>query len=188
MGYADYLKQLLGPLGVYDLSEGRFNHAELQGQGAGLDGCGGRLEEIAREMNLCTAEDAGLAALEELLTYLPAAEDLESRRAALAALLRIGDGSFTRTAINDSLVGCGVPVVAVETGTPNQVVIRFPGTAGEPVSYGQVRKIVEDILPCHLGICYQLSYATWETVSAVLTTWAVADEMECLWSDTENML
>lgn len=188
MGYAEYLEQLLQPLGVYDLREGRFNHAELQGQGAGLDGCGERLEEIAREMNLCTAEDAGLAALEALLTYLPAAEDLESRRAALAALLRIGDESFTLTAINDSLVGCGVPVMAVETGTPNEVVIRFPGTAGEPVSYSQVQKIVEDILPCHVGITYRLAYATWETVSAVLTTWAVADEESLLWSDTANLV
>lgn len=187
MGCAEYLEQLLRPMGVYDLSEGTFNFGELQGQGAGLDGCSDRLDTVAREMNLCTAEDAGLRAIEGLLTYLPAAEDLESRRAALAALLRIGDESFTLSAINDSLVGCGIPVVAEETGTPGEVVIRFPGTLGEPVSFARICRIVEDILPCHVGIYYDTVNGTWADVCRVITVWTVADETGYVWSELEKL-
>lgn len=187
MGYAEYLEQMLHPLGVYDLSEGKFNYGELLGQGAGLDGCADKLDAVTREMNLCTAEDAGLRAIEELLTYLPAAEDLESRRAALAALLRIGDESFTLSAINDSLKGCGISVIAEETETPNEVVIRFPGTEGEPLNFPRIRKIVEDILPCHLGFRYDTSHATWEDVCRVITVWSVAEENGYLWSQVEKL-
>ena len=43
MGYGAYLKDLLRPLGVYDLREGTINRGELAAYGRALDGAG---EEI----------------------------------------------------------------------------------------------------------------------------------------------
>ena len=39
MGYCDYLKNLLRPLGIYDLSDGSLSASELEALGRGLDGC-----------------------------------------------------------------------------------------------------------------------------------------------------
>ena len=94
MGYGGYLKQLLQPLGLYQL-ENSVNGAELEAVGAQLDGEAARLEESRREMLVCTASGFGLDQMEQLLGRRPAAADLEHRRQALAALLRVGDDSFT---------------------------------------------------------------------------------------------
>ena len=53
-GYAQYLKDLLRPLRVYEL-EGTANGGELEAQGQALDGVETGLEEIQREMLLSTA-------------------------------------------------------------------------------------------------------------------------------------
>ena len=59
MGYGDYLKELLRPMGIYVL-DNSVNGAELDCVGDALDTVGDMLEEVQREMNLATAEDSGL--------------------------------------------------------------------------------------------------------------------------------
>lgn len=53
MKHADYLRQMLAPLGVYRL-EGTCNGGELEAVGAALDGCAAALETVEREMLLTT--------------------------------------------------------------------------------------------------------------------------------------
>ena len=107
MSYTDYLKELLRPLGVYDV-EAPFNGGELTAAGEALDGALGALEEVERESSLVTARSWGLEGVAKLLLHRPAAETEEGLSQALAALLRIGDDSFTPGAINDTITGCGV--------------------------------------------------------------------------------
>ena len=101
MNYAQAMRELLEPLRVYHL-EGTLNGGELDSLGAALDACGAVLEEIQREMLLSTAQGKGLEAMEKLLARRPVTHDLQRRRDALAALLRIGGDSFTLAAINDN--------------------------------------------------------------------------------------
>ena len=98
MSYTDYLKELLRPLGVYDV-EAPFNGGELTAAGEALDGALGALEEGERESSLVTARSWGLEGVAKLLLHRPAAETEEGLSQALAALLRIGDDSFTPGAI-----------------------------------------------------------------------------------------
>ena len=79
---------------------------------------------------------------------------------ALAALLRVGNGSFTPAAVNDTLAGCGVAAVAEETGDPLHLVVRFPDLTEEPADFDRLRGIVEDILPCHLLVEYRFGQGT----------------------------
>ena len=61
----DYLKELLRPLGVYDV-DAPFNGGELTAAGEALDGAFGALEEVERESSLLTARSwgqEGLAAM-----------------------------------------------------------------------------------------------------------------------------
>ena len=153
MSCARYLKEMLAPLRVYRL-EGTLNGAELESIGMALDGPARALEELEREMLLTTAESWGLDRVESLLRRRPVAQTPQSRREALAALLRIGGDSFTLAAINDNLRGCGVNAVVSETDTPGNVEVRFPNVPGIPDGFKEIREILEDILPCHLLIRY----------------------------------
>lgn len=171
MIHQDYLASLLRPLGVYDLREGTVNRGELEAYGVRLDHMAGELEDTAREMNLTTAEGFGLERVEELLPYRPVCATPGQRRAALAALLRIGGDSFTPEGINDTLRGCGVNARAEESGKPGYVKIYFPQVAGIPEGFDRLRAIIEEILPSHVDVTYVFWYNTWGEVAGRRPTW-----------------
>ena len=81
MSYGAYLRELLRPLRIYGL-EGTANGGELEAQGKALDGVEAAMEEVQREMLICTAEGRGLEAVEALLARKPVAASLERRPAA----------------------------------------------------------------------------------------------------------
>ena len=187
MSHADYLRGLLQPLRVYELV-GTANGGELEALGAALDGAGAALEEIQREMLVSTAEDWGLEAIESLLARRPVAPSLDRRRAALAALLRIGGDSFTLAAINDNLKGCGLNAVARETGEPGVVEVRFPDVPGIPDGFDELKKILEDILPSHLDIQYVFWYITWALMEERFDTWGDIEAISPTWEELEKMV
>ena len=80
MGCCDDLKALLAPLGLYDLSPGARNEAELFALGAALDGVDAALTAAEREALVPTATDEGLARWEAALPWRPAAGTLAERR------------------------------------------------------------------------------------------------------------
>ena len=47
----------------------------------------------------------------------------------------------------------------------------FPGTAGIPAEFGQIQKIILDILPCHLDVEFYFRYLTWAECEAAEYTW-----------------
>ena len=175
------LLELLRPLGVYDLGAKAVNRGELSVYGKGLDeGCE-QLEDLFREMSLTTAEGYGLERVEELLPYRPVSETTEDRRRALAALLRIGGDSFTLSAINDTLSGCGVNALAAEGDRPSYVEVGFPDVEGIPANFEGLRAIVEEILPCHLEITYVFWYNTWGSLAEKISTWGEAEATGKTW-------
>ena len=103
MSGAQYLRQLLSPLGIYDL-EGPFQNGELEALGAALDQVETALDELHRESCLATAKDWGLERTASLFHRRPVAATPKAMREALAALLRIGGDSFTLDAINDTIL------------------------------------------------------------------------------------
>ena len=184
MKHADCLRDLLRPLGVYDLSA-PFNGGELDVQGAALDGVLARLEEVQRESSLTTAENWGLENLAGLFARRPVASDPRKLALALAALLRIGGDSFTLETINDTISGCGVSAVVKELGT-GSVSVSFPGTAGVPEGFEEMKKIIEDILPAHVGVEYDFWYLTWLELEANFPTWKSIEDMDLSWSELET--
>ena len=187
MSHGQYLRELLRPLGVYDL-EAPFNGGELDAQGAALDGVMDRLEDTQREMLVSTAEGRGLEAIESLLARKPGTDSLKRRREALAALLRIGGDSFTLAAINDNLKGCGINAVAEETGTAGQVKVSFPDVPGIPEGFEEMRAIIESILPAHLGIEYVFWYITWAVMEERFDTWGDIEALDLTWEELEKLV
>ncbi len=183
MSYADYLRELLRPLGVYDLNA-PFNGGELDAGGAALDGVEGALDELHREADLTAAESWGLERLAGLFARRPVAEDVPGMREALAALLRIGGDSFTLAAINDTLLGCGIYARAEEQGV-GAVVVSFPKQPGVPAGFPQMKKIIEDVLPAHLAIEYWFWYLTWNEVEGFFHTWQDIEDKGLTWEQVE---
>lgn len=168
---------------------GTANGGELEAQGKALDGVEAAMEEVQREMLICTAEGRGLEAVEALLARKPGSCQPGSgggRR--WAALLRIGGDSFTLTAINDNLKGCGLNAVASETETPGVVEVRFPDVPGIPDGFESMRAILEDILPCHLDIRYVYWYITWALMEERFATWGDIEKLGPTWEELEKMV
>ncbi|WP_251445745.1 YmfQ family protein [Vermiculatibacterium agrestimuris] len=187
MSHAQQLWELLLPLGPYS-RQGIYTAGELAGEGRALDEVSDALSDLEREAMLDTAEGEGLERLESLLIHRPVAETPPARRAALAALLRIGGDSFTLAAINDNLKGCGLNAQVSETGNPGVVEVRFPDVPGIPEGFKQLRKIIEEILPAHLQVNYVYWYVTWQMVEDRFHTWGAIEEGGYNWDTLEKLV
>ena len=172
--YEEFLRRLLAPLGVYDLTEKSVNGAELYALGRELDGAAARLETVEREALTATAEGEGLFRRENLFSRRPVAVTAEERRAAVAALLQIDGDSLTPKAIDTTVRGCGIPAKVRETGT-GRLQVRFPSVVGVPAEFEQIQRIILDILPCHLEVEFYFRYLTW----------AICEELQYTWRDVE---
>ena len=139
-----------------------------------------KLEEIEREALTATAEGEGLARREALFARRPAAVTAEDRRAAIAALLQIDGDSLTPAAIDRTIRGCGIRARALEMGG-GQLRVIFPEVAGEPEDFDQIRKIILDILPCHLEVEFYFRYLTWAECEAAGYTWGQVEAAEYTW-------
>ena len=181
MGYGDHLRNLLRPLGVYNLKEGSLSGSELDALGYGLDALSERLDYVERESALATAESEGLDRREALFARTPVHYTTDLRRQAIAALLRIGGDCFTLTDINNTISGCGIKALALEKDQFGYIRIIFPDVSGIPEGFEQIREIILDIVPCHLDVEFYFRYLTWAECEAFQYTWAIIHEREYTW-------
>lgn len=186
MSQTEDMKNLLAPLGVYRL-EGLYNGSELSAAGTALDGVERWLEEIQREACPLTAESWGLEMLAGLFAARPAAEDPRSMGEAIAALLRIGGDSFTVSAINDAIQGCGLPVRVEECGV-GKVRVSFPGIPGVPHNFDLLRQFAEDILPAHVQVMYSFWYLTWAGLEEKFPSWDSVERDGLTWRELEESM
>ena len=184
MSYAQYLRQLLAPLGVYQVNA-PFQGGELEALGQALDQAEAALDQLHRESCLATAESWGLEQVAELFRRRPPASSPQDLRAALAALLRIGGDSFTLEAINDTISGCGINAHVEETNQAGTVQVSFPQVPGVPPNFDEIQVIVEDILPAHLAILYHFWYLTWEQLEEKFSSWQAIEDLGLSWAELE---
>ena len=184
MSGCDDLKALLAPLGLYDLSAGARNEAELFALGAALDGVDAALETAEREALVPTAVGEGLTLREALLPWRPAAETLAERRAAIRALLCIDGDSLTLAAVNRAIQGCGIRAQVRETGV-GTVEVWFPGQQGVPEQFERIRRILLDLLPCHLAVTFCFRYLSWEEFEGRSLSWAAVEAAGTTWEGLE---
>ena len=95
-------------------------------------------------------------------------------------LLQIDGDSLTPAAIDRTIRGCGIRARALEMGG-GQLRVIFPEVAGEPEDFDQIRKIILDILPCHLEVEFYFRYLTWAECEAAGYTWGQVEAAEYTW-------
>lgn len=183
MNTGQCLRQLLEPLGVYRW-EGSFQWGELTSEGRALDAVAAVLGQLQEEMHLQTAGAETLSRWQQLLGAYRAGRTEAEQREALAALLRVGEDSFTLAAANDALQGCGIPARVEETGDPLKLTVTFPETGGVPADFAQLRETVEGLLPCHVQVQFQFTPLTWEKLAKQYPTWDDLETVGC-WKDFE---
>lgn len=186
MGYGTYLRNLLGPLGIYDLDPESLSGSELDALALGLDSLSGRLDYVEREASLATAQGEGLDRRESLFARAPVNYSPQLRRQAIAALLRIGEGDFTLSAINSAINGCGIKALAQEKDRFGYLRVIFPDVAGVPEGFEQIRQIILDIIPCHLEVEFYFRYLTWEECHAHGYTWAIIHQNQWTWEEFQK--
>lgn len=182
--YERYLRDLLVPLGVYDVAPASYGGGELAALGTALDGVAQRLETVEREALTATAEGAGLERREALFARRPVATTVAARRAAIAALLQIDGDSLTPLAIERTIRGCGIRAKALEVDG-GHLRVTFPEVGGIPPEFEQIQEIVLDILPCHLEVEFYFRYLTWAECQAAEMTWAWIEAAAHTWYSFE---
>lgn len=183
--YEAYLKNLLAPLGIYDLRDGTLNESTLFASAVGLDGVSDKLEYAEREALTGMAEGEGLKRREALFARRPAANTVCLRRRAIAALLQIDADSFSLDSINRTVSGCGIKALAQEMGG-GHIRIVFPEVVGIPEEFRQIQKITLDIIPCHLETEFYFRYILWSECESYGWTWAVVKSGEQTWYSFER--
>ena len=162
------------------------------------EGFAGALEDSASHTLLLTVEyDFGpkwdqellrrfakTARREALLPWRPAAETLAERRAAIRALLCIDGDSLTLAAVNRAIQGCGIRAQVRETGV-GTVEVWFPGQQGVPAQFERIRRILLDLLPCHLAVTFCFRYLSWEEFEGRSLSWAAVEAAGTTWEGLE---
>lgn len=185
MGYCEYMKTLLVPLGLYELDSGYGAH-ELAVLGAQLDALADNQADAEREMIIPTAAGSGLEAYESIMPYIPAYTKIGERRAALMALLQIDWTSFTGEKLNNTLAGCGVNAVVYELDEALTVGIEFPDQRGIPDAIEEIKARIEEIIPCHLNINYLYAYIIWSELETAFASWSELESHNFTWEALEK--
>ena len=190
MGYVDFLRALLEPLGVYKLTGGPGG-AELTALGAALDGANRETETMERECTVRTAEGFGLTSYEKLLPSRIPGLTVSQRRMVIEALLSIDGTSFTLEKLNGTLAGCGIRAHVEETDRHYVVRVTFPGVNGYPYGIETICERIEAILPCHLNCEYAFTFGRWMDLEAYYKAWGEIDsgkaEERTTWQDLERI-
>lgn len=185
MSYASHLRNLLQPLGIYTFREGSISGSEIESIGMLLDEVESALETAEKETLLPTAEEWGLSRRGALFARQPVAPNPELKRAALTALMQIGEDDFTQEALNRALSGCGIRATVTETEEQGCVRVIFPNTAGIPNEFDQIAQIILDIIPCHLNVEFYFRYLTWIELEARFKTWEQIEAGDHTWDSLE---
>lgn len=149
MQYATYLRRLLEPMGVYDLSDGSPVGCELATLGQALDDANAAIEKNLRNGIPLTADAETLQDYFSLLPLQPLSKDTDEQRAALLALLKLRGRSISLTALNN-LLALLAPGASLKAEGINQVSIEMENVKSP--RRAKAYAIAAFLLPCQAEI------------------------------------
>ncbi len=149
MGYADHLRALLRPLGVYTLAPDSLSGAELEAMGEAFDALYAKMQRDLREALPITACEEGLTQYESLLGHPCAHLTVPERQAAICALLRMPQDGASPETLQSLAAQLGAHLSFDESTLPELLTIRLQ-TMEDDAAQRKVEEYLEQLLPCHL--------------------------------------
>lgn len=151
MAYINHLKNILRPMGVYDVDTG-YGADELTVCAAEFDKVYNALENTQKEMLVPTAENEGLEKYASVLPFVSRENTAALLRSAIISVLQVNGSLCTLSMINSALTALGIAAQAEEAQTAETVNVNFSGA--RPDNFNALAAIIETLIPCHLSINY----------------------------------
>jgi hypothetical protein len=110
---------------------------------------------------------------------------IEQRREQVKSKLR-GYGTVTLEHLKNVCASYGNgEVEIIENPSIYEFIIKFVGEKGIPQNIENLKKIVDDLKPAHLGVVYEFSYLTWDETDTNSWTWNETDALNLTWDQFE---
>lgn len=111
--------------------------------------------------------------------------DKEFRISRIKSKIR-GEGTATVKLIkNVSESFSNGEVDVIENNPKYEFTIKFVGTKGIPPNLNDLRNIIEEIKPAHLGYKFEYTYLTWNEFESYNLTWDQWDNLNLTWNEFE---
>ncbi|MBQ8831364.1 MAG: hypothetical protein IJ017_07170 [Oscillospiraceae bacterium] len=162
MGYADYLKQMLRPMGVYRL-DGGYSSSEL-------DAVGDALDKVCAELDLLLERNADyIKRLEALFPIVDFASGEAERESNVLTLMSVNDEWSDKASLEAILSACGLAADISETDDKFVLEVRFKDIRGELTS--REKQVCRDIMPAHIALRLICDGLTWDRAEELFPTW-----------------
>ena len=168
MGYADYLKRMLKPLGVYRLDSG-YSAAELDAVGDAFDKVSAVLDGHLDGTTYTKMGGDYLSLFENLFPIVDFSESEEKRRENVLTLLSSFGAHSDKASLEAMLAACGLNAEISETDEKFILNLHFADIRGELTE--RQRKVCEAIMPCHTALNFICDGLTWDAAEARFPTW-----------------
>ena len=121
----------------------------------------GIFEEIVNNAYIKDMDDESLSKLEKEFKIKPDGEmTLEDRKDFLLSILRgIGVTNVEKLKTIAKTYECG-DIEVIQNYSSYSIIIKFVSILGIPKRLNDLKKAIEKVVPCHLGISYEIKYNT----------------------------
>ena len=121
----------------------------------------GIFEEIVNNAYIKDMDDESLSKLEKEFKIKPDGEmTLEDRKDFLLSILRgIGVTNVEKLKTIAKTYECG-DIEVIQNYSSYSIIIKFVSVLGIPKRLNDLKKAIEKVVPCHLGISYEFKYNT----------------------------
>ena len=121
----------------------------------------GIFEEIVNNAYIKDMDDESLSKLEKEFKIKPDGEmTLEDRKDFLLSILRgIGVTNVEKLKTIAKTYECG-DIEVIQNYSSYSIIIKFVSILGIPKRLNDLKKAIEKVIPCHLGISYEFKYNT----------------------------
>ena len=121
----------------------------------------GIFEEIVNNAYIKDMDDESLSKLEKEFKIKPDEEmTLEDRKDFLLSILRgIGVTNVEKLKTIAKTYECG-DIEVIQNYSSYSIIIKFVSVLGIPKRLNDLKKAIEKVVPCHLGISYEFKYNT----------------------------
>ena len=172
MGYAEHLKRMLRPLGVYDLVRG-YSSAELEAVGHAFDLADTDIENALNAAKLENLDAESLKKLERLFPIVNLKGSNAERLKAVKTLLSADETWSGKNSLMKMLDACGVAASIVEGKEKYVAQLHFTSIRGEPDD--EEKETCRAVMPAHIALKYVCKCLTWNRAETLFPTWAAFD-------------